>query len=207
MKRAPESYHHGKLRKALLDEAAKLVEREGVDALTLRELARRLGVSHAAPAHHFAGKTALLSELAADGFEELTKALDDGASRGHTPEQRLRETGRAYVAFALARPGHYRVMFGRELGESRLARLADAGACAYEALERVVAAALPAGRAKSRERVREASFLAWSSTHGAAMLLLDGPPLAGVDASRREAVIRSLIDHLTAKVAAAIAEK
>ena len=198
MKRAPESYHHGKLRKALLDEAAKLVEREGVDALTLRELARRLGVSHAAPGHHFADKTALLSELA---------ALDDGARRGKTPEHQLRDAGRAYVAFALARPGHYRVMFGRELGEARLARLADAGACAYQALERVVAAALPAGRSKSHDRVREACFLAWSSTHGAAMLLLDGPPLEGVDESRREAVTRSLVDHLTATVAAAIAEK
>jgi AcrR family transcriptional regulator len=190
------SYHHGDLRKALVDEAARLVEGEGVDALTLRELARRLDVSHAAPAHHLADKTALLAELAAVGFEELAVALEEGAHSGRTPAAQLREAGRAYLHFALRRPGHYRVMFGRQLrAVPPTSRLAAAGDRAFAVLQRAVTAALPA----------QAAFFAWSATHGAAMLLLDGPPVLEGPARDRAAMIESLVDGLTASVAAAIA--
>jgi AcrR family transcriptional regulator len=203
---ATASYHHGDLRKALVDEAARLVEGEGVDALTLRELARRLDVSHAAPAHHFADKTALLAELAAVGFEELAVALEEGARSGRTPAAQLREAGRAYLHFALRRPGHYRVMFGRELrAVPPTSRLATAGDRAFAALQRAVTAALPAPRSRSADRVKQAAFFAWSSTHGAAMLLLDGPPVLEGPARDRAAMIESLVDGLTASVAAAIA--
>src|SRR5512138_3056489 len=110
-------YHHGELRRALLDAAAAVVERDGVGALSLRDLARRLGVSHAAPAHHFADRTALLVELAADGYARFGAALAEAARREREPFERLLAVGRAYVRFALDHPGRFRVMFGRELAE------------------------------------------------------------------------------------------
>jgi AcrR family transcriptional regulator len=204
--RAP-AYHHGDLRKALVEEAARLVETDGVDALTLRELARRLGVSHAAPAHHFADKAALLSELAADGYAELAAELEAGAARGRTPETRLREVGRGYLRFALRRPGHYRVMFGRELRTAVPSpKYEGAATRAYETLQSAVTRALPPARARSPERVREAAFLAWSVTHGAAMLLLDGPQVHDVPSTGDREAVKALVEHVTAAVAAAIAK-
>jgi AcrR family transcriptional regulator len=204
MTRAAAAYHHGDLRKALVEEAAKLVEAEGVDALTLRELSRRLGVSHAAPAHHFADRAALLSELAADGFEELAEELEAGARRGRATTAKLREAGRGYLRFALRRPGHYRVMFGREISScAPSVRFAEAGLRAYAVLQRVVTAALPPARARAPARVEEATFLAWSSVHGAAMLLLDGPKV--LPASRDPALARALVDQLTESIAETIA--
>jgi AcrR family transcriptional regulator len=203
MSRSPNAYHHGGLRDALLEAAASVVESDGVDALSLRELARRLGVSHAAPAHHFADKAALLAEVAADGFTELAGALEAASRVGRTPAARLREVGRSYLRFALRRPGHYRVMFGRELrGLATSPRLAETGTRAYQALETAVAAAMPEARARAQERVADAAFLAWSSTHGAAMLLLDGPKLTS---PLTDAAVAARIDRLTASVAAAIA--
>ena len=208
MSRRAAPYHHGDLAKALLTEAARVVETEGVPALTLRELARRLGVSHAAPAHYFPDKAALLAELAAEGFEELADELESGERRGRTPLARLRETGRGYVRFAIRKPGHYRVMFGPGAGDStRPPRLVEAGTRAIEALRRVVVAALPPARARSPERVRDAAFLAWSSVHGAAMLILDGPVAPHFVAAPDDPAVRALVDRMTATVADTIADE
>jgi AcrR family transcriptional regulator len=171
MSKAKGRYHHGDLRRAFLDEAATLVEEKGRHALTLREVARRVGVSHAASTNHFADKAALLAELAADGFEELAAEL--GEKRGRTPEANLREMGRAYVRFALRRPGHFRVMFGQESSSPASGRLATASNQAYDIFERAVVTLMPPARARSSERVWEAAFFAWSVVHGAAMLMLD----------------------------------
>ena len=173
MSRAPRAYHHGDLRQALVAEAATLVEEEGLGALTLRELARRLGVSHAAPKNHFADKDALLGELAADGFVEMAADLA-AATVGKSPAADLRATGRAYIDFALRRPGHFRVMFGRGASPPS-PRLAEAGTLAFSILERAVAATLPPARARSAKHIAEAAFLAWSTVHGAAMLILEAP--------------------------------
>jgi len=194
-------YHHGDLRKALLAEAAKLVEAGGVTALTLRELARRLGVSHAAPLNHFPDKDALLSELAAEGFDELATALAR-AMRVFPKPTRLTETGRAYVDFALRRPGHYRVMFGHGAVSAPSPRLAAAGGGAFGVLAEAVAEALGPSRARSAERVAAAAFFAWSTVHGAATLLLDAP-LPHVLARDPQAA-RALADQATAAVAKAI---
>jgi len=201
---APAPYHHGDLRHALTAAAAKLVESDGVDALTLRELARRVGVSHAAPAHHFTDKAGLLAELAADGFESLARRLTECTGRRTTGAKRLRDVGRAYIAFARKQPGHYRVMFGRALAlAARSPRLAEAGASAFRALEEAVLAALPKTHQGSPEKVRQAAFLAWSSVHGASMLILDAavPDLAPQGDA---AAIETLVLGLTSAVAEAI---
>src|SRR6478672_7153397 len=97
------TYHHGNLRPALLRAATKTLEKEGVGALSLRDLARRAGVSHNAPYRHFPDRESLLAALAADGFEKLGQAM-----RG----QGGKEMGEAYVRFALEHPQLFRLMFG-----------------------------------------------------------------------------------------------
>jgi AcrR family transcriptional regulator len=111
-RRKSRSYHHGDLRRALLDEALELIREEGPAGFTLREVARRLGVSHAAPYRHFADRKALLTAIAALGADELgagiTSALE-GA--GADLRARFLAAGYAYVRFALDRPAHFQTMF------------------------------------------------------------------------------------------------
>jgi AcrR family transcriptional regulator len=170
-------YHHGELRRALLDEAAAVVEREGIAALSLRELARRLGVSHAAPAHHFADKPALLVELARDGFDRFAAALEAAGAQGRDPLDRLRRIGDAYVRFAIEHPGRFRVMFGREISDlpSVPVSLGDAAERSFGVLVAAVETVLarwPAGRRPPADAV---AFTCWTIGHGAATLWIDGP--------------------------------
>lgn len=211
--RRPRTYHHGDLRNALLAEASALVEAEGVAALTLREIARRLGVSHAAPAHHFPDKTALLIAVGADGFESLALTLEAPAE-APTPAGRFLETGKRYVHFARSRPGHFRVMFGGSLTASlRLARsgtaeaarvdprLPENSARAYRALEAAVTSVLPAAHS---HRSKEAAFLAWSVVHGAALLVLEGPLPPHLAAPGDDAAVDALVERAIADVCASI---
>jgi AcrR family transcriptional regulator len=156
---ALSTYHHGDLRPALLRAAARLLEKEGAAALSLRELARRAGVSHNAPYRHFADREALLAALAADGFRLLGEALA-GAAR--------REMGEAYVRFALAHPQRFRLMFGGHVSLSRHGELEQAAASPYQAL-------VAAFRAEpSIADPETAAAAAWSLVHGLSHLLLDG---------------------------------
>lgn len=141
------TYHHGDLRAAVLSAAWKMIEKEGLEGLSVREAARRAGVSHNAPYRHFAGREALLAALAAEGFERLKGAMEGRAGR---------ELGEAYVAFALANPQRFRLMFSGGRG--------DAGLKAQFArsLQHLGADAAAAGAA------------AWSLVHGLASLVLDG---------------------------------
>src|SRR5258706_6813060 len=133
---ASRPYHHGDLRDTLLQSALELLESEGIDALSLRELARRVGVSHAAPSHHFPDKRALLAALAAHGFATLADEMDRAATRaGRDPVRRLTATGVAYVRFALAHPRLFRLMFGSDFDERDAhPELAAAGERAFAVL-------------------------------------------------------------------------
>ncbi len=105
-------YHHGDLREALLEAAEALLAEEGLQALTLRACARRAGVSHAAPKHHFADVTELLSEVSARGFDRLTDALRDARQEaGDDPVERFVGVALTYVKFARACPALFRLMF------------------------------------------------------------------------------------------------
>lgn len=117
------NYHHGDLRAAILTEAARLVAERGADGVSLRELARSAGVSHAAPAHHFTDRRGLFTALATQGFQLLARALID--ARG-----RFADAALAYVGFALEHPGHYRVMFDKSLLDATDTELAAAEAAA-----------------------------------------------------------------------------
>src|SRR5690348_2663564 len=123
------TYHHGDLRAAILTEAARLVSERGADGVSLRELAREAGVSHAAPAHHFTDRRGLFTALAAEGWRLLTEALRDAR-----PD--FLDAALAYVRFALDHPGHYAVMFDRSLVNSSDAELSAAVAAAGAELAR-----------------------------------------------------------------------
>ncbi|MEU7292434.1 TetR/AcrR family transcriptional regulator [Streptomyces exfoliatus] len=152
------TYHHGDLRQAVLDAALDVIAADGPGALSLRDLARRAGVSHAAPAHHFKDRTGLLTALAAQGYGLLAEAL------ATAPD--LRERGVRYVRFAVEHPAHFQVMFQPEL-----LRADDPDLIA--AKERA-SAELRAGVAGLRELpdARTAGIAAWSLAHGFATLLL-----------------------------------
>jgi AcrR family transcriptional regulator len=111
MKPLRRPYHHGNLREALLDEAERTVEAEGAGSLTLRELSRRLGVSHTSPRRHFADKQALLDALAQRGFERFGAMVARAAKdRGQSFDKRLTQLARAHVRFALKHPSLFRLM-------------------------------------------------------------------------------------------------
>src|SRR5919199_1636107 len=124
-------YHHGALKTALLDAADALLDEGGAGAVSLREAARRAGVSATAPYRHFADKEALLAALATRGFEQFGAALDEAARDASDP---LAAMGLAYVRFALARPGRFRLMFGPGIDRSRFPELQAAAVRAFERL-------------------------------------------------------------------------
>src|SRR5918999_5020029 len=118
-------YHHGNLRRGLLDVALATIRAEGVEGLTLREIGARLGVSRTALYRHFADKRALLAAVATEGFRALRQQLVAAWEEGGRGDAAFHAMGVAYVRFAVANPAHYRVMFGgfvdAEAEESELA--------------------------------------------------------------------------------------
>ncbi len=151
------TYHHGDLRAAVLAAAAKIIEKEGPGGLSVREAARRAGVSHNAPYRHFPDRDALLAAIAAEGFELLKKAIENRSGR---------EMGEAYVRFALEHPQRFRLMLGGQLPLDRYPELRARAQGTFGKLQEAFAG-LGA----------EASFAAaaaWSLVHGLAHLILDG---------------------------------
>ncbi|MGB6207929.1 TetR/AcrR family transcriptional regulator [Mycobacterium sp.] len=157
------NYHHGDLRAAILTEAARLVSERGADRVSLRELAREAGVSHAAPAHHFTDRRGLFTALAAQGFELLAAGLAEARPR-------FLDAALAYVRFALEHPGHYRVMFDKSLVDPASGELVAAQAAAGAELSRGVAS-LADQHAKADPAGAE--LAAWSLVHGFSMLWLN----------------------------------
>jgi AcrR family transcriptional regulator len=169
------TYHHGDLRSALLLAAGDLLEEQGLGALSLREAARRAGVSHNAPYRHFADRDALLAALAAEGFRGLGEAMEGKTGR---------ERGEAYVRFGLAHPNRFRLMFGGHVEIARHPELRAAAGRTYDGL--VEAFRAQPGIADAGL----AAAAAWSLTHGLAHLLLDGHLREG---RKREDFVREVI--------------
>src|SRR5215831_13212847 len=112
-KKPTKPYHHGDLRRALLDEAVRTIQTHGVEHLTLRTVGAHLGVSRSALYRHFADKQSLLATVGEEGFRKLRQAIADAWERNGRGRRGFEAMGRAYVQFAIAHPSHYRVMFGR----------------------------------------------------------------------------------------------
>jgi AcrR family transcriptional regulator len=179
--RTSQSYHHGNLKQELLNASLDLIREGGSEAFTLREVARRAGVSHNAPYRHFRDKEALLAALAAEGFERLTAAMDKSSQSATNSLQRFMMGGRGYVEFALNYSQHFAVMFEVSMMAERYPETQAAGERAFGTLLHYVEACqaeglLPPGEAKPY------ALLAWSMVHGVAKLAITGRlDLAGAD--------------------------
>jgi AcrR family transcriptional regulator len=169
----PPRYHHGDLRSALIRATDEILAEQGVEGFTLREAARRAGVSAAAPAHHFGSSAGLLSEVAALGFDQLTEQLQVATSG--TAAQRLRKQGLGYVRFALEHRGRFELMFRRHLLDPEHETLKAASGRAMQQLEGAIRAMrkVPADKPLKPED-RAALLAAWSLVHGFAHLALGG---------------------------------
>jgi AcrR family transcriptional regulator len=182
-----DGYHHGDLRRALIQAGRQVLVERGVDALGLREVARRAEVSPAAPYHHFANKAELVRAIVEDGFETFTQALRAGAAaRGASAIERLSGMGLAYVQFAVANPDLFRLLFRPELrdtgGNTASAEaMAKAGLSAYHTFLDCVEATIEEGSV--RGSLDDVAIATLSSVHGLATLLVDGP----IDFSSRSA--------------------
>jgi AcrR family transcriptional regulator len=173
---ATRPYHHGDLRKTVLDAAVELVTESGPAAVSLRDLARRAGVSHAAPAHHFGDKAGLLTAVAADGFRRLAATLRET----YEATGSFLELGVAYVRFAVTHRAHFEVMFRPELYHTDDPELIQAREQARSLLYPPAAEA--ATSPNGADAVR-AGVAAWSLVHGLATLWLNQnlPPELGED--------------------------
>lgn len=166
------SYHHGNLRAALLDRAWDVVDTAGADALSLRQLARDLDVSHGASARHFRDKQALLDALAVLGFTRLNAALTDASTPpGRFPE-RLAAAGRAYVGFAVAHPAILRVMYSAKHSADASVELTEASHQGMTGLVNLVAQGQAAGEVRAGSPAEHA-LVAFAAVHGVATLATD----------------------------------
>ena len=179
-----QSYHHGDLKEALVDGALRIMDAESLKALTLRRLAREVGVSHAAPYHHFKDLDALLAAVAARGFRLLRAAMSRKGPEAEVDAfRRLQAAGKAYVTFAVSQPELFRLMFsGRWRDTSEYPELQMEERLALGALEEMIAGATGVSDAPSQ--IASAARAAWALVHGIAMLVVDGritvPPGKGV---------------------------
>jgi AcrR family transcriptional regulator len=164
----PDNYHHGDLPSALRAATVELVAERGPSGFSLREVARRAGVSHAAPAHHFGDSRGLLTAVAVEGFTALADALTAAAAAveaaGGNARSRLRACGEAYVATARSSPGHYAVMLDDSIKDSEDPDLQTEGMRAFAQL----VASIEAVRDEENPDldVDAASTLCWAAMHG-----------------------------------------
>jgi AcrR family transcriptional regulator len=188
----PDRYHHGALHAALIDATEAILREGGIEAFTLREAARRAGVSHAAPAHHFGDARGLLSACAAAGFDRLADAMQRGVDRaGDDAVDRLRAVGQAYIDFALRNRALFQLMFRRDRLNPDDAELKRAGKRTGDALREVIGALMQAKNMPADERGRRI-LLAWSLVHGYATLVLEDQCIDpfGLDADHFKAASR-----------------
>jgi AcrR family transcriptional regulator len=173
-KKPPEQYHHGDLRRALLQAAVKTLQKQGFQALTLRAVGDELGVSRTALYRHFADKSALLTAVAAEGFRILRLELVDAWERSGRGLSGFEAMGAAYVRFALAHPWHYRVMFGSgfQLNPADV-ELGVEGPAAFQVLVDALVELQQQALVRGDAADLQARFV-WSVVHGIAMLGIDG---------------------------------
>lgn len=182
---ANSPYHHGHLRQALLEAALIILDKEGEAGLGLRDLARAVGVSPAAPYRHFDSRAALLEALAVTGFQRFSARME--AVAASEPDNPMAAMGKTYVVFALQNANLFRLMFSPQLKKDARPGLAMAADAAFDTLRHVIGGDVGAGRVKA--------LAAWAKVHGLAVLLLDGQIAirAGEDTERLiEEIISSL---------------
>jgi AcrR family transcriptional regulator len=183
-------------RTALLRAAAGLLEGGGIEAVTLRAVGERAGVSRQAPYKHFADKEALLAMLAAGYFEQIGREMFGAAAEaGDDPLSRLEAMGAAYVRFALASPHRYRLMFGEKTQRSPHPEVHEAAHALYEGLVGAIAECQEAGELPAGDPVELAALL-YATSHGAVDLALSGQTDESKGLEDPMSQLRLLLAHL-----------
>jgi AcrR family transcriptional regulator len=204
-----DNYHHGALREALVDAAEALIREQGLEAFTLRECARRAGVSHAAPAHHFGDARGLLTACAAAGLERLADTIDGYVSLApaNDPTARLRAGGQAYIDFALANRALFQLMFRRDRLDHEDAVLRRAGKRLGDGLREAIAALMTERRLPASE-LGQRILLAWSLMHGYVTLVLERQAidLFGLDADEHATAASEMGAELLRLLVAGLAQ-
>ena len=194
-------YHHGDLRRALVEEAVRTIHTAGVEHLTLRGIGEKLGVSRTALYRHFSDKQALLAGVGREGFRMLRLALTEAWEEHGKGREGFDAMGSAYVQFAVAHPSHYRVMFGRFLEScSKDAEFIQEATAAFQVLVDSLVEQQRSGLIRRDDPVLLARFI-WSVVHGISMLVIDGQ-LRGLD-ERGDALNRYAIERMRAAIEAA----
>jgi AcrR family transcriptional regulator len=202
------SYHHGDLRRALIEAALELLTEEQNWTFSLREVARRASVSHNAPYNHFADKRDLLAEIAASGFRTLRDRMKASIANVDRADVALVSTGVVYVRFGLENPAFYRLMFGSVLGaseedrpEAYVSAANEAKAVLVAVIERGAKTGVFPGLQGDPKQVQIAALCAWSTVHGFTMLVIDGLanglPRRAINAIAKQ-VTQTLADGLKA---------
>jgi AcrR family transcriptional regulator len=192
------TYHHGALRPALIAAAEAVIAERGLDRFSLRETARRAGVSPAAPAHHFKDVRGLLTAIAAQAFADLADALEAATeAAGPEREARIKAQGMAYVAFALDRPARFDLMWRKALLDHDDPQLSEAGNRAWEMLDSATRGP-GAPHSGPLDPALAPSTAAWSIVHGFARLAIDGAFGPEPDAAERAAqvMLPLVLNHL-----------
>jgi AcrR family transcriptional regulator len=186
-KRDPAHYHHGDLRAALLAAAEQVLLDRGVDGFTLRECARRAGVSHAAPAHHFGDARGLLTQFASIGFARMAAMMQEARdAAGNDKRAALLGVGRAYIEFAVLHPAQFALMFRSGVVDVQGRSPGVSGKSAYKHLCETLAAVC-GEQLVGTPQFQARTMLAWSAVHGLSGLLVDGGLLpAGSKTTPRE---------------------
>lgn len=192
----PPRYHHGNLRAALLAAGETELAEAGVAGFSLRRVAKRVGVSHSAPAHHFGDADGLLDALATDGFRRFLAAMEARRAAEDPADLRARvvASGLGYVDFAEAAPALFRLMFASDRPARPSGDLAAAGDAAFRHLADGIAALRGVASFADPATMTDV-MAAWSMVHGFAELAISRrlKALEGASPSEREAVLRDLL--------------
>jgi AcrR family transcriptional regulator len=193
---AGRRYHHGALRAALIGAAEAVIAERGIDGFSLRETARRAGVSPAAPGHHFRDARGLLTALAAQAFRDFGDALE-AANTGTDRAARIRSQGMAYVRFALANRARFDLMWRKALIDDFDPEYTAAGKRAFAILDRVIRGEQCSSSEPTDSSIAP-SIAAWSIVHGFARLAIDGVFGTEPDAAQRAAdtMLPQILDHV-----------
>lgn len=190
-------YHHGDLRRVVLETAQDMLREEKGWQFTLREVARRAGVSHAAPYKHFPDKAALLADLATLGFDELRQQVSSAIEKPlRSARAEFITAAKAYIHFATENPSLYRLMFSADVSKAAFPNLDEAGAGAFAVLLGVIERGQGNGAFK-KQPLRSQAAATWALMHGFSMLAMDGQLLPEkVGAKPIDAVLTSLLEGL-----------